>query len=147
VTRERRPGGILAIDHGTKRTGFAVADALRISAEALETWDSSIARTSLIDHVAALLAERTVATIVVGLPLNMDGTEGPRASEVRAFIASLAARFPSVELVTVDERLSTKAAEDLLREAGHHGTARKKRRDAWSALVILREWIDSGEPR
>jgi putative Holliday junction resolvase len=147
VTRERRPGAVLAIDHGTKRTGFAVADALRISTRALEPWDSSRARTSLLDHVAALLEERTVATMLVGLPLNMDGSAGPRANDVRAFVTSLAARFPSVEILTVDERLSTKAAEDLLRESGHHGAARKKRIDSWSALVILRAWIDSGEPR
>jgi putative Holliday junction resolvase len=147
VTAARRSGAILAIDHGTKRTGFAVADALRISAQALESWDSNRTRVALVDHVAALLEERTVATIVVGLPLNMDGTPGGRASDVQSFAASLAARFPSVEVVLHDERLTTKAAEDLLREAGHHGDARKKRRDGWSALVLLRDWIESSSGR
>jgi putative Holliday junction resolvase len=147
VTRAKHAGAILAIDHGTKRTGFAVADALRITAQALDVWEMGSSRRSLLDHVAQLLAERSVATIVVGLPLNMDGSEGGRAAQVKAFARELAVRFPELEIVAYDERLTTKAAEELLREAGHHGQARKIRRDSWSALVILRDWIDSGEPR
>jgi len=145
--RAKPSGAVLAIDHGTKRAGFAVADALRISSQALENWEANASRMPLVDHVARLLEERSVATIVVGLPANMDGSEGPRAQDVRAFTRDLAARFPSIEVVTHDERLTTKEAEDLLREAGYHGSARKARRDSWSALVILRDWIASGEPR
>jgi putative Holliday junction resolvase len=138
---------VLAIDHGTKRAGFAVADALRVSAQALAPWEARPSECTLLDRVARLLEERTVATILVGLPLNMDGTPGGRAEEVTLFARELAARFPEVEVLTWDERLSTKEAEDLLREAGHHGPERKRRRDSWSALVILRDWIASGEPR
>jgi putative Holliday junction resolvase len=147
VTRRKGAGAVLAIDHGTKRTGFAVADALRISTQALDVWEAGASAHTLLDHVARLLADRDVATIVVGLPLNMDGTAGGRANEVNTFAQSLRARFPDVDVVTSDERLTTKAAEDLLREAGHHGEARKHRKDSWSALVILRDWIASGEPR
>lgn len=145
--REKHAGAVLAIDQGTKRTGFAVADALRITAQALDVWEAGVAKHTLLDHVAGLLEDRSVGTIVVGLPLNMDGSEGGRALEVRGFVRALGIRFPDVEIVTYDERLTTKAAEDLLREAGHHGQARKNRRDSWSALVILRDWIASGEPR
>lgn len=140
-------GSVLAIDHGSKRTGFAVSDALRIATHALDTWSGPGGVENLLDHIQELLAERTVETFVVGFPYNMDGTEGGRAVEVRVFVAKLRARFPRIEIVTHDERLSTKAAEDLLRESGHHGEERKKRRDSWSALVILRDWIESGEPR
>ena len=147
MTQARHAGAVLAIDHGTKRVGFAVADALRISSQALETWEAGAAERTLLDHVARLLEDRFVATIVVGLPLNMDGTGGPRAEEVKSFVRDLAARFPDVNVVTHDERLTTKAAEELLRESAYSRKARKVRRDSWSALVILRDWIASGEPR
>ena len=147
MNKAARPGAVLAIDHGSKRAGFAVSDALRISSQALESWRSHPAQPALLEHVAALLRERDVGIILVGLPLNMDGSEGPRTAEVRSFVRELAARFPDLEVIAHDERLSTKAAEDMLREAGHHGAARRARRDSWSALVILQDWIACGEPR
>ena len=140
-------GSALAIDHGTKRTGFAIADPTRIAVEALETYRGPGDGDELLAHVERLLAERTVTTFLVGFPYAPDGSEGGRAREVAAFEARLRARFPAVEIVRRDERLTTKEALDLLREAGHHGRARKERRDAWSALVLLRDWIESGEPR
>lgn len=140
-------GAALAIDHGTKRTGFAVADPLRIAVHALDPWRGPGDGQELVEHVAALLDERTVTTFVLGFPFAPDGGLGARARDVEAFAARLAARFPAVEIVRWDERLTTKAALDLLREAGHHGEARKARRDSWSALVLLRDWIESGEPR
>jgi putative Holliday junction resolvase len=143
----KKSGGILAIDHGTKRTGFAVSDALRVALHAIDPWRGDGASDGLLDHVATLLDERTIATFLVGLPYNMDGTEGGRASDVKRFIARLSARFPGVEVVVWDERLTTKAAEDLLRESGYRGADAKARRDSWSALVLLRDWIESGEPR
>jgi putative Holliday junction resolvase len=139
-------GGVLAIDHGTKRTGFAVVDPLRIAAHALDTWRGPGAEPELFTFVQQLLDERDVRIFLVGMPLNMDGTEGPRAADVRGFVTRLAARFPRVKVVTWDERLTTKAAEDLLRESGHHGKDARAKRDSWSALVLLRDWMESGEP-
>jgi putative Holliday junction resolvase len=66
---------------------------------------------------------------------------------VRRFAARLGARFPGLGLVLWDERLTTKAAEELLREAGFSGRRAKARKDSWSALVLLRDWLESGEPR
>ena len=134
-------GAILAIDHGTKRTGFAIADALRISSCALETWRGPGGGPELLEHIDTLLLDREVSTFVVGLPLNMDGSEGPRADETRAFMKKLAARHPGIEVVAQDERLSTKEAEELLRDAGHRGREARQMRDSWSALVILRDWL------
>ena len=139
-------GSALAIDHGTKRTGFAVADPLRISLNALEPWHGPGDAPGLLEHVAGLLEERTVGCFLVGLPLNMDGSAGPRAAEVRAFAARLAQRFPGVALCFVDERLSTKEAEELLRENGLRGEKARALRDSFSALVLLRDWIRAGEP-
>ena len=140
------PGSVLAIDHGQKRTGFAVADRERIVTTPLEVWHGPGDGDELLEHVAELLAERDVGAIVVGHPLDMDGGEGPRALAVRTFVTRLRERFPGVAVALQDERLTTKEAEDLLREAGHHGAARRSRRDSWSALVILREWLGAGEP-
>lgn len=139
-------GAVLAIDHGTKRTGFAVVDALRIASHALDPFRGPGEGAELLDHVAELLDERDVRLFLVGLPVNMDGTEGPRAAEVRAFAARLAQRFPRVPVRTWNEQLTTKAAEELLREAGHRGRDARARRDSWSALVLLRDWLESGEP-
>jgi len=141
-----RPGAVLAIDHGTKRCGFAIVDGLRIAAHALDPWRGEELE-ALIAHVARLLDEREVSVFLLGLPLNMDGSEGPRAADVRAFGARLVERFPRVELVLWDERLTTKAAEELLRESGHRGADARARRDSWSALVLLRDWLESGERR
>jgi putative Holliday junction resolvase len=140
----KHPAGVLAIDHGERRVGFAVADPLRIATQALAGWRGA---GDLLDHVESLLAEREISVLLVGLPLNMDGSEGPRASAVRSFAARLAARFPARDVVLYDERLTTKAAEDLLRESGVPVAKRREQRDSASALVLLRDWIASGEPR
>jgi len=138
--------GALAIDHGTKRTGFAYADALRISLNALEPFHGPGDAAALLEHLARLVAERSVGTFVLGMPYNMDGSEGPRAVEVRAFSERLRARFPGIHLALVDERLSTKEAEELLRESGLRGLKAKALRDSFSALVVLRDWVSTEKP-
>jgi putative Holliday junction resolvase len=140
-------GGVLALDHGEKRTGLAVCDPLRVALRPLEAWRGPPEGAGLFEHLESLLAERDVKVLLVGLPLDMDGGEGPRAARVRAFATRLAARFPHSEVVLHDERLTTKAAEELLREAGVGPEERRRRKDSWSALVLLRAWLDSGEPR
>lgn len=137
----------LGIDHGTKRTGFAVADPSRIVVEPLEVWQGDGESGALLQHVASLLEERTVDVFVVGFPYNMDGSEGPRAAEVARFIHRLGDRFPGIAVVRQDERLSTKEAEALLREAGYKPRSKRRLRDSFSAVVILNDWIQSGEPR
>ena len=139
-------GPVLAVDHGTKRTGFATTDPLRIATRPLEVWSGSGSSAELVQHTAALVKEREATHLIVGFPLHMDGTESGRARDVQTFIDALAKVLPDTIIVKQDERLSTKAAEALLKEAGHFGDERKSRRDSWSALVILRDWIESGEP-
>lgn len=139
-------GGALAIDHGTKRTGFAYADALRISLNALEPFHGPGDAPALLEHLARLCDERTVATFVVGMPFNMDGSEGPRAAEVRVFGERLRVRFPKIAIEFADERLSTKEAEELLRESGLHGLKARALRDSFSALVVLRDWVRAEKP-
>ena len=136
--------GALGIDHGTKRTGFAATDAQRLLVTPLHAAEGG--DDGALTALSELLEERDVSHIIVGYPLNMDGTKGGRAKDVDGFIEALEARFPGLVVVRQDERLSTKEAEERLREAGHFGTARKHRRDAWSAAVLLEDWIAAGEP-
>ncbi len=139
------PGAALAIDHGTVRHGFAVCDALGITTRALEAFEGG--GEALFDHVEELCEERDVRTLIVGLPLNMDGSEGPRAAEVRAFARALEARFPSCAVVLQDERLSTKEAEELLRDADVPRRERRAWKDSFSAIVVLRDWLREAHPR
>ena len=136
---------VLAVDHGTKKTGFASTDALRTAEWPLECWHGPGDSDELIEHIAALVAERDAGTVLVGLPLNMDSTEGERAKEVRGFIKHVQTRLEGVNVLPWDERLTTRSAEDLLHEAGFHGDKLKARRDSWSALVLLRDWLETGE--
>ncbi len=137
----------LAVDHGTQRTGFASTDPLRIATRPLEVWEGQGDDPALVEYVGRLAQEHQAETVLVGLPYNMDGSVGGRARDVLAFMARLRDALPGVEVLPQDERLSTKEAEALLLESGFHGEARKSRRDSWSALVLLRDWIEQGEPR
>ncbi|MDE0896924.1 MAG: Holliday junction resolvase RuvX [Planctomycetota bacterium] len=143
-------GVVIAIDHGTKKTGFAVADGMRIITEPLDVFRGAGNGEGLLLHIAELCEERDVERFVIGMPFNMDGTEGPRAADARAFgerlMEYLKIGFGVIPIRFQDERLSTKEADALLVEAGYTGEDRKKRRDSWSALVFLREWLAAGEP-
>ena len=137
-------GSALAFDHGTRRTGIAVTDPLHLSVEPLETVEGS--GEVLLERIAKLLEERDVEAFIVGQPLNMDGSSGPRAADVDRFCAALTRRFPGVSIVRIDERLTTKEAEARLTAAGYRGKERKQRKDAWSAALLLEDWIRSGAP-
>ncbi len=138
-------GGVLAIDWGARKSGFAVADALHVTLTPLDPLRVAGDAPELLAHVAALLDERDVGTLLVGLPLNMDGTDGPAAKAARGFAERLAARFPALRVELQDERLTTKEAEEELRAAGFHGRKMRERRDSQSALVILRDWLAENE--
>ena len=138
-------GAVIAIDLGTKHTGLAVTDALRIAREPLRSFHGG--ETGLCAHLQELARERDVEAFVLGLPLDMDGGEGPRARAVRLFGQTLAQRFPAVAIAFQDERLSSKAAEELARELGLRGARARELHDSLSAVVILRDWLAAGEPR
>jgi putative pre-16S rRNA nuclease len=131
---------ILAVDYGRVRLGLAVSDALGMASHPLP----ALRRRSPEADLAALravLAERDVRRLVVGLPLNMDGSEGPMAAEARAFGTWLSGAT-SLPVEYEDERLSTEEAEDFLRTAGLRPSDRKKLRDSVAAAVILRSVLE-----
>ena len=140
VALAARPGALLGLDLGTKTIGVAVSDGLRISATALET----IRRTKFKADAArlhAIVQSRAVVGIVLGLPRNMDGSEGPRCQATRAFARNLASVLP-LPIALWDERLSTVAAEQALLEADASRARRRAVIDKVAAAVILRGALD-----
>lgn len=128
-------GKLLGLDLGTKTIGVAVSDAMRYSATPLET----IRRTKFTadaSRIAGLTAENGIVGIVLGLPLNMDGSEGPRAQSTRAFARNLAAKV-GVPIAFWDERLSTTAVTRTLIEADVRRDKRAEVVDKLAASYIL----------
>jgi putative Holliday junction resolvase len=126
---------ILAVDLGTKRTGFAMSDPQEKMALALPTGMDI----TPVD-VAVLAHEHRADRIVVGLPLNMDGTVGPSAQRVLEFIDELKLHV-AVPVVPWDERLSTAEGQTRLREQGLDRKARHRRADVAAAIVILESYL------
>ena len=130
---------IAALDVGDARIGVAVCDELGLTTRGVGVVRRQGGVRDL-DAIARLLAPLAPEYIVVGLPVNMDGTEGPQASKVRRFAARLG-RHIGLAIELWDERLTTVEAEALLRETG---TARHKRRgmvDQVAAAGILRSYL------
>jgi putative holliday junction resolvase len=135
-----RTGAVMGLDFGEKTIGVAVSDRTRSVASPLET----VRRTKFTVDAARLLeivGAREIAGLVIGLPLNMDGSEGPRCQSTRAFARNIE-RLTPLPLAFWDERLSTVAAERALLEAD---TSRKRRGeviDHVAAGVILQGALD-----
>ncbi|WP_447894797.1 Holliday junction resolvase RuvX [Vreelandella sp. GE22] len=130
---------ILAFDYGTRRIGVAVGNELLRSAREL---DPLSARDGIPDwqRVEALLKEWQPDLLVVGLPLNMDGSESAMSTRARKFGNRLHGRFGKpVEMV--DERGSTREAKAIAREAGHRGNYREESVDGIAAVLILEGWF------
>lgn len=134
-------GALAGLDLGTKTIGVAVSDRMRSVATPLET----IKRkkfTADAARLAEIIAGRDINGLVLGLPRNMDGSEGPRCQSTRAFARNLTALHPGLPICYWDERLSTVAAERALLEAD---TTRKRRAeviDHVAAGYILQGLLD-----
>ena len=131
---------VMAIDYGDARTGIAVSDPLGMLAGetfVIAQWDPE----ALADQIAAEAASRGVSTLVLGLPRNMDGTEGPRAEKSRALKALLEQRGRPV--VLWDERRTTVDAHRILRENGKKEKKHKATVDAVAAALILEGYLGS----
>lgn len=132
---------LLALDVGDRRIGVAVSDPTGLLATPLEVY-ARRGGTEDVQHIASLAEDYEAQGIVVGLPMNMNGSEGPQAAKTREFAGALAGSGYSVMLW--DERLSTVEAERRMAESGR----RKKRRtplrsDAEAAAVILETYLDA----
>ncbi len=132
----------LSLDIGDKTIGIAVSDPFGLTAQGVKT----IHRTSKKNDIAelgALISEYEVETLIIGLPKNMDGTEGERCELVRKFAAKVKGAYPTVEQIFWDERLTTVAAENFLISADVSRSKRKKVIDKMAAVYILQSYLDS----
>ena len=134
-------GVCVAVDYGTVRHGIAVSDALGITSSpycAIPAQPEPDAVAAIID----ILEAKRAARLIVGLPLNMDGSEGPSVVAARALAAKINAAYP-IQTVFVDERLTSVEAESRLLERGLTNKKRKARVDAHAAQIILQDYLAS----
>lgn len=134
-------GRLLGVDFGDVRTGLAVSDAARFLASGMETIQSGGMRKTAI-AVAEQARELSVSGVVVGLPINMDGSYGPRAEHAEVFATLLEEQLPEVPIVLMDERMTTMAASRFLNETNTRGRQRKQVIDTLSAQIILQNALD-----
>ena len=132
---------IMGIDYGDARTGVAMSDLL-CSIVGSTTVVPSRNREKALADIVRLAKENTVGTIVVGLPRNMDGSEGPRAELCREF-ASLLEEATGLPVVMWDERRTTVEAHNILSQHNYHGQKRKNTVDAVAASLILEGYLNS----
>lgn len=132
---------IMAIDYGDAHTGIAVSDPTGFLAGYTATIDAYRPE-AVADRIAALAAERGAEELVLGHPLNMDGTRGPRAEKAEAFAELLRERV-GLPVVLWDERRTTIDAHNILLGGGKNAKKRKKVVDAVAASLILEGYLDS----
>ena len=134
-------GRILGVDFGDTRTGLAVSDASRFLASGIGyVSPGGIVKTA--DKVAEVAIEQKVSAIVVGLPKNMDGSEGFRADRCREFADLLRERLENIPIAMIDERMTTMSASRYLNETNTRGQKRKGVIDTLSAQIILQNALD-----
>jgi putative holliday junction resolvase len=129
----------LALDLGNRRIGVAISDTLGMFARPLEVFERT-SRVADFAHIQALINADGVQSVVAGLPLNMDGTEGKQAAWVRDYAAALGETI-SMSVILWDERLTTEEAKDILRAQGKRPS--KDWIDAVAAAVILQSYLDA----
>ena len=132
----------LALDIGDKTIGIAASDLLGITAQGVETIRRTSDKNDL-KRLGELVKDFEATTFIIGLPKNMDGTEGTRCELVKKFAEKICAAFPEVEQIFWDERLSTVAATKNLIAADVSRKKRKKVIDKMAAVYILQGWLDS----
>ena len=134
-------GRLLGVDFGDVRTGLALSDAARFLASGLETIKPG-SMTKTAEAVAEAARAHGVVGIIVGLPVNMNGSQGERAEHARMFAAMLDERVGEMPILLLDERMTTMAASRFLNETGTRGKKRKGVIDTLSAEIILQNALD-----
>ena len=134
-------GRILGVDFGDTRTGLAVSDVSRFLASGIG-YVSPGGLEKTVAKVAEIAHEQRASAIVVGLPKNMDGSEGFRAERCREFAQKLRDALQNVPVAMIDERLTTMSASRYLNETGTRGANRKGVIDTLSAQIILQNALD-----
>jgi len=134
---------ILALDHGTKRIGVAVSDETKIIAQPLE-YIPAEPFAGFLERLKQILVEKEVDCILIGMPRNMDGSYGPAAQKVDAFVAVLKSAI-TVPIKLWDERLTSTMANRALIQGGVRRDKRKEKVDAMAAAILLQSYLDMGQ--
>ena len=133
----------MGLDYGDKTVGVAISDELLVTAQPIETIERERANKlrKTYQRLEALINEYSVEKIVIGRPLNMNGTEGERVETTRAFADELSRRT-GLDIIEVDERLTTVEADRILEETGVAHSSRKDYIDKMAAAIILQSYLD-----
>ena len=132
---------ILALDHGTVRIGVALSDELKMIASPLEFIPAE-PFADVLTRLKALIREKEVELIVIGMPRNMDGSYGPAADKVREFATALKDAL-AIPLKMWDERLTSTHANRMMSEGGVKRDKRKEKVDGMAAAIFLQSYLDA----
>ena len=132
----------LGIDYGDARVGIAISDALGITAQGLETISYNGNDKILLRRLDEIITEYNVYKIIVGMPLNMNGTKTIRAEVTEKFIHKLKCKYNKIEIETVDERLTTVEAHKTMNFLDINKTKKKGLVDTISAVYILETYLN-----
>jgi len=138
---------VMAIDYGTKAIGVAICDELQLTVRPLTTIRlEKQNQMPLVERIGELAREHEIGVLVVGLPLNMNGTRGDAAEKVEKFVADLRPHL-SMPIILIDERLTSYEADQILREMGLGQKERKAKSDEYAAVLILQDYLDGQQRR
>ena len=134
-------GRLLGVDFGEARTGLALSDGARLLASGIGNIPGGgLEKTA--DAIVEKVTELSAVGVVLGLPVNMNGTEGPRAERVRRLVELIGERAPDLPVALMDERMTTMAASRYLNATDTTGKKRKSVIDTLSAEIILQNALD-----
>jgi putative Holliday junction resolvase len=131
---------IMGIDYGDKRIGIALTDLMQVIASPFEVY-KTVNMDADAEHIQKIIEEQQVKTVVIGLPLNMDGSEGERAKKTRLF-GSYIADKSNINIIFQDERLTSFEADNILSDAKIKTDKRKTLIDKLSACLILESYLN-----
>ena len=132
----------LGIDYGDARTGIAITDALNITAQGLETIYNNGSDKVLLRKIDEILEEYEIDTIVIGRPINMNGTKSERTEQTEKFIHKLKCKYNKLKIETIDERLTTVAAHKTMNFLDINKNKKKNIVDTISAVYILETYLN-----
>ncbi len=134
-------GRVMAIDYGTKRTGLAVTDPMRIIANGLDT----VPTHEVLDFLEKYVAREPVDIFVLGLPTQMNGEESETMKQIKPFAQKLQKKFPTIELIYVDERFTSALAHQAMLTGGLKKKDRQNKAlvDKISATIILQSYLEN----
>ena len=133
---------ILGIDYGEARVGIAITDALNITAQGLETIQRNNSDRIVLKRLDEILNQYEVDTIVVGLPLNMNGTKSQRAEITEKFVHKLKCKYNKIKIEVIDERLTTVAAHKTMNFLDVNKNKKRNIVDTISAVYILETYLN-----